>query len=202
MKSDKRTPRSAIIILAAGASTRLGQPKQLLKWRGRTLLRHSIETALASIGRPVVVVLGANADQMIPETAGLTVSTVMNVQWQEGMASSIRAGLDAVNQAQAAPESVILMLCDQPFVTSAFLDRLADQHQTGGHKIVAAEYGGTGGVPALFDRMLFPELAGLNGSQGAKPIIVKYAKSSRWIPFPEAAIDIDSADDVQRLSSY
>jgi molybdenum cofactor cytidylyltransferase len=109
--------------------------------------------------------------------------------------------MDAVIRDEEKPGAVVIMLCDQPLVTAAFLDRLATIHQSGRHGIVAAEYGGSGGVPALFDRALFPELMALRGAEGAKPIIVRYAKDARWIPFPEAAIDIDSEDDVQRLAN-
>ena len=201
MTTEVNPPLPAIILLAAGASTRLGRPKQLLKFRGKTFLRHSIETALASVGRPVIVVLGANAEQITPEAEGLPVTSIANPQWQEGMASSIRAGLNAATGQINSPRSVILMLCDQPFVTAAFLNQLAAVHQAGGYRIVAAEYGGGGGVPALFDRSLFPELAALTGIQGAKPVIVRYAKESHWIQFPEAAIDIDYEEDVERLAS-
>ena len=190
---------SALMILAAGASTRLGRPKQLLPFRGRSLLRHAAETALASSCRPVVVVLGAFAGRLIRELSGLPVIVAMNLQWKEGLSSSIRAGLKALAPEGPGPKSVLIMLCDQPLISAQFLDRLVALHQSSGSGIVAAEYGGEGGVPALFSRAYYSELAALRGSRGAKPVIVKYAKHSERIPLPEAAIDIDRQEDILSL---
>ncbi|MGA2556068.1 MAG: nucleotidyltransferase family protein [Verrucomicrobiota bacterium] len=197
--SSRPSPAGAVIILAAGASTRLGRPKQLLPFRGRSLLRHAAETALASSCRPVVVVLGAFADRLGRELSGLPVTIAMNPQWQEGISSSIRAGLKALPPERTGPDAVLIMLCDQPLVPAQFLDRLLAVHQSSGSGIVAAEYGGQPGVPALFSRDYFAELAALCGSGGAKPIIVKHAKLSRRIPLPEAALDIDCQEDVASL---
>jgi len=192
-------PASALMILAAGASTRLGRPKQLLPFRGRSLLRHAAETALASSCRPVVVVLGAFAGRLSGELSGLPVTVALNPQWNEGLSSSIRAGLKALPPEGAGPNALLIMLCDQPLISAQFLDRLVAVHLSGGSGIVAAEYGGEGGVPALFSRAYFPELAALRGSRGAKPIIVKYAKHAQRIPLPEAALDIDRQEDIECL---
>lgn len=186
----------ALMILAAGASTRLGRPKQLLRFRGRTLLRHAAETALASVCRPVVVVLGAFAERLSRELAGLPVTVAVNLQWNEGMSSSIRAGLKALAPERDGPDAVVIMLCDQPLVSAQFLDRLVAIHQSTGKGIVAAEYGGEGGVPALFSRAYYPDLAALSGSRGAKPLIVKYAMHAEQISLPEAAFDIDRQEDM------
>jgi len=190
---------SAVMILAAGPSTRLGQPKQLLSFRGRSLLRHAAETALASVCRPVVVVLGAFAERLNGELSGLPVTVAMNLQWAEGMSSSIRAGLKALAAESAGPNAVVIMLCDQPLVSAQFLNRLVAVHQSSGKGIVAAEYGGEGGVPALFSRAYYPELAALRGSRGAKPVIVRYANQAERIPWPEAAIDVDRREDILLL---
>jgi molybdenum cofactor cytidylyltransferase len=194
-----RKPESALMILAAGASTRLGRPKQLLPFRGRSLLRHAAETALASVCRPVVVVLGAFAERLHGELSGLAVTVAINPRWQEGMSSSIRAGLKALAPKGAGPKAVLIMLCDQPLVSAQFLDRLVAVHQSSGRGIIAAEYGGQAGVPALFSRAYYAELAALRGSRGAKPVIVKYAKDAERIPLPEAALDIDREKDIQQL---
>ena len=189
----------ALIILAAGASTRLGRPKQLLPFRGRSLLRHAAQTALASACRPVVVVLGAVAERLNQELSGLPVTLAINLQWNEGLSSSIRAGLKALSLERAGPDAVVIMLCDQPLISAQFLDRLIAVHHSSAKGIVATEYGGQAGVPALFSRRYFPELAALRGSRGAQPVIVKYAKDAGRIPLPEAAIDIDEHEDIQRL---
>ncbi len=190
---------SALMILAAGASTRLGRPKQLLPFRGRSLLRHAAETALASSCRPVVVVLGALADRLKGELRGLPVTVAINPQWNEGISSSIRAGLKALAPEGAGPNAVLIMLCDQPLISAQFLDRLVAVHQSSGSGIVAAEYEGGAGVPALFSRAYYSELAALSGNRGAKPVIVKHAKHAERIPLPEAAMDIDRPEDIQRL---
>jgi len=118
----------------------LGQPKQLLSFRGRSLLRHAAETALASVCRPVVVVLGAFAERLNGELSGLPVTVAMNLQWAEGMSSSIRAGLKALAAESAGPNAVVIMLCDQPLVSAQFLNRLVAVHQSSGKGI------GRGGI--------------------------------------------------------
>ncbi len=200
-KHSRSSPKAAcaLMILAAGASARLGRPKQMLAFRGRSLLRHAAETALATSCRPVVVVLGALADRLRGELSGLPVTVAMNPQWSEGMSSSIRAGLSAFPPEGAEPEAVLIMLCDQPFIPAQFLERLLAVHQAGGFGIVAAEYAGQAGVPALFSRAYFSELAALRGSGGAKQIIVKHTNDTRRIPLPEAALDIDRPEDLARL---
>ncbi|MGD0412845.1 MAG: nucleotidyltransferase family protein [Verrucomicrobiota bacterium] len=190
---------SALMILAAGASARLRQPKQLLPFRGRSLLRHAAETALASVCRPVVVVLGAYAERLHGELSGLPVTVAMNPQWTEGMSSSIRAGLKALAPGSAGPNAVIIMLCDQPLISAQFLDRLVAVHQSSGKGIVAAAYGGEGGAPALFSRAYYPELAALRGSRGAKAVIVRHAKDAERIALPEAGMDVDRREDLPRL---
>jgi molybdenum cofactor cytidylyltransferase len=193
-------PPPGIIILAAGASTRLGRPKQLLEFRGRSLLRHAVETALASVCRPVIVVLGASAEQLVQETHGLSAITVTNPHWSEGMASSIRAGLNFLAPEGKGPDAVVLTLCDQPLVSTELLNRLVSVHRSTGKGIVASEYGGQCGVPALFGRTYYPELAALKGDRGAKTLFVKYAAEVESIPFPEAAVDVDRAEDIARLA--
>ena len=192
---------TALSILAAGASTRLGQPKQLLPFRGRSLLRHAAETALASVCRPVVVVLGASAEQLRSELSGLPVTVTLNPAWAEGMASSIRAGLGTVTSEANEPDSVVIMLCDQPLITAATLDQLVKVHRTENRGIVACEYVETLGVPALFSRKYFPELAGLAGDQGARKIIVKHNNNLSRIPAPEAAFDVDRLEQAARLEA-
>ena len=190
---------TALSILAAGASTRLGQPKQLLPFRGRSLLRHAAETALASVCRPVVVVLGAGVEQLRSELIALPVTVTLNPAWAEGMASSIRAGLGTVTSEANEPDSVIIMLCDQPLIIAATLDQLVKVHRTENRGIVACEYEDTLGVPALFSRKHFPELAGLAGDQGARKIIVKHNNNLSRIPAPEAAFDVDRLEQAARL---
>jgi molybdenum cofactor cytidylyltransferase len=189
-----------IIVLAAGASTRLGSPKQLLLYGGKSLLCRAVETALASSCQPVVVVLGAHRQSLASELEGLSVRIVENTEWEQGMGSSIRAGMEALlAEAADEPDAVLLMLCDQPQVSAQTLNRLLEAHRSTGHPIVASEYGQTLGVPALFSRALFPELARLTGAEGAKQIIQRYRNRAIGVPCPEALMDIDTLDDYARL---
>lgn len=190
---------TGIIILAAGDSTRMGTPKQLLAWNGTSLLRHAISQALALPNADVVVVLGAKLDAMRREIGDLPALVVENPNWREGMGSSLRAGLRALLDTQPGTEAVIFHLCDQPLVSAAIMEALAARHRESGCALVASEYGGTLGVPALFDRSLFPELLALGGAEGARQVIRRHCALAAAIPFPGGEIDIDTADDYARL---
>ena len=191
-----------MVILAAGASVRLGQPKQLLRFRGLSLLRHATETALGSVCRPVLVVLGAFADRLQAELAALPVTVVINSAWAEGMASSIRAGLRVVASEAPGPDAVVIMLCDQPLLTSRMLDQLVRVHRLEARGIVAAAYEETLGVPALFSRRYFTELASLEEDQGAKRIIFKHEIDLARISLPEAAFDVDRIEEAKLLENF
>jgi molybdenum cofactor cytidylyltransferase len=190
-----------IIILAAGASSRMnGQPKQLLEFEGKTLLRRAAETALSSNLRPVVVVLGANAEKSLPEIKDLPVLPAINENWASGMGGSIKTGLSVLLAENTDIEAAILMLCDQPFVTAETLNRLVETFQKTKKPIAACQYSDTLGVPALFAREMFAELSALQGDAGAKAVIKKHANVAQS-PAPEAAFDIDTQADFQKLSS-
>lgn len=190
---------TGLILLAAGGSARLGRPKQLLSYRGRTLLRHAAETACDSKCRPIVIVLGAQAKHLSSELIGLDVGIAENPEWQLGLGSSIRAGLSALEVKDGELSGVVLMLCDQPFLTADFLNRLTDSHQASHSLIVAAEYASTRGVPAFFHRSLFPELLALPPEQGAKPIILRHASETTALPLSVGTIDIDTEADYAKL---
>lgn len=191
-------PTIGLIILAAGASSRMGTPKQLLPYRGRSFLSHIVEAAIASICRPIVVVLGANAEQLKPEVSQL-VQVVENPHWAEGMGSSIRVGIEALNTVSQNLEAVAIALCDQPFVSSKIIDQLVAAYRCTDKPIVACEYGETLGVPALFSRAFFPELMALDATQGAKHLIKKYSHKVFPFLFLEGAIDIDTPKDYEQL---
>ena len=158
-----------VVVLAAGGSRRMPGPKQLLRFRGVTLLRHAAQTAVAARCGPVVVVLGAAAlaKQLRFELVDLAVSVVDNHKWKDGMSSSIRAGIEALEAAGSA-DAVLLMTCDQPYVTAEVLEQLVAAFHQSHPPAVACAYAGTVGVPALFDRALFAELKALEHDQGAK----------------------------------
>lgn len=197
MSSEKVViPNIGIIILAAGASSRMGTPKQLLLYQGRSFLSYIVEAAIASMCHPIVVVLGANAEQIKSEVS-FRVQVVENTRWTEGMSSSIAVGMQAlVNQ---NIEGVVITLCDQPFVSTQIIDQLIATYRLTGKSIVACEYAGTLGVPAFFSRAFFPELMTLGATEGAKHLIKKYSAQVFSVPFSKGAIDIDTPQDYEHL---
>jgi molybdenum cofactor cytidylyltransferase len=201
---DERSGLStAIIILAAGASTRMGRPKLLLPYGSRTFMRHAAETAAASICRPILIVLGAYTNRLKREIDDLPVRSVINERWADGMGSSIQVGIETLNTYDRADsiEALVLMLCDQPYVTAAVINDLVMAYHLNGKGIIASEYDGTLGVPALFGREYFAELATLRGAVGAKHIIAAHASDVVPVPFPREMIDIDTPEDYRKLQS-
>lgn len=188
-----------IIILAAGASTRLGQPKQLLTYQGKSLIRHIAEMAVDSRCQPVVVVLGACAESIASHLENLDIHIVYNQEWSTGMASSIKCGINAVQAIAPEIEASVLMLCDQPFVSANLINQLVTEYETTNSMIVASEYANILGVPALFHKELFSELTLLQGDVGAKKTIRKHEPNCSSIPFSEGVIDIDTLEDYEQL---
>jgi molybdenum cofactor cytidylyltransferase len=193
------SPTTGLILLAAGSSTRMGRPKQLLSYRGTTLLRHAALIALETGFGPVVVVLGAEANRCRTEIADLPVHAVVNDSWQEGMGTSIRAGIAQLIFLAPALEAVLIVLHDQPMINAAKLRELAAA-RVPQHCAVAAAYGGTLGAPALFTRELFDELAALDGNQGARRILDVHRDRVSRMEMPEALQDIDTPADYERLA--
>ena len=217
-----------LIILAAGASTRMGTPKQLLTYRGRSFIRHITESAIcasqrsterlrtelaevsrrsqrfaiASVCQPIAVVLGANAEQIKPEISQLPVQIVENQQWAEGMSSSIRVGLEALLGVNQNLEAVAIALCDQPFVSSQTINQLIEAYHLTGKPIIASEYAGTLCVPVLFSHTLFSELMALKSNEGAKKLVKKHIHEVFSVPFPEGSIDIDTQTDYEQLQVF
>jgi molybdenum cofactor cytidylyltransferase len=182
-----------IVILAAGSSSRMGSPKQLIDWHGKPLLRHLAEQAIATQA-PIAIILGANADAIRPSLHGLSAQIVVNEHWHEGMSSSIRLAAQHIEA-----DALLLMVCDQPLVTTAHLHALLDAARNRSASIIASEYANALGVPALFDRSMFDELARLEGQQGAKAIIQRHRTAVQNIAFADGAMDLDTPDDVDRL---
>jgi molybdenum cofactor cytidylyltransferase len=186
------------IVLAAGASTRFGSPKQLVRLAGRPLL-HTVVTRAAEVsGNALIVVLGAEAAQLAPLLKHSPCSVVVNHEWREGLGSSIRAG---VARLPAACTGVLLLLADQPAVTSDDLKRLAGAWRRQPHCIAAARYAGTTGVPAIFPRSLFRELAELRGDVGARVLLRRNADRVVRVPMESAAIDLDTPEDLLALET-
>lgn len=186
----------ATILLAAGNSNRLGQPKQLLPFGRSTLLRHAAETALAAALGPVIVVLGAVEKRCRETLFGLPVTIIANPGWQEGMGSSIAVGMQTIGE--TSHRAAIIMLCDQPAITPGVLRSLAQHQRSTGQSIVASQYGGTLGPPTLFTAEHFSQLRLLRGDRGAKPLFENRPGLSS-VACPEAALDIDTEDDLASL---
>ena len=196
-------PQVGIIILAAGGSTKLGSPKQLVQFKGKTVFRRSVESALACEPASLIVVLGSRAKEISIEAEGLPVEIVINKEWEVGISSSIKAGLTKLIELRPNIDAVIIMLSDQPFVDEKTIRSLLETYSTTGKPIVASEYNDVLGVPALFDRSMFDELMKLEGDAGARVIIRQSASENiATIPAPEAAFDIDTPHDRDRLRTY
>jgi len=194
-----RPPVVGVVVLAAGASRRLPGPKQLLRYRGVTLVRRAAETAVAAGCGPVVVVLPPAAPQLRRELVDLDVRVVENARAARGLSTSLRAGLEAL-EAGGDPEAVLFTTCDQPHLTADVLRRLVATWAASRPKAVACEYAGTVGVPALFSRPLFAELRALEGDQGAKRVLQRHGSEIARIPFEPGSLDIDAPEDLDRLS--
>jgi molybdenum cofactor cytidylyltransferase len=195
---DGATSTVGLLLLAAGASRRLGAPKQLLAYKGESLLRRAARTALASLCRPVIVVLGAHRESVESEIADLPLEIVFNEEWAMGMGASIRAGMEYLT-ARADTRAVVVMLCDQPRVEARIINELVAAYRVTNAPLVTAKYDGTHGVPALFDQRLYPALLALTGSQGAKSLILAHSAHLSEVPAPEAALDVDTLADYERL---
>jgi molybdenum cofactor cytidylyltransferase len=186
---------TAAIILAAGESSRLGQPKQNLIFNGKTLLELAVESGRKSECEKIIVVLGANSNEIKPLIGA---SILYNEGWREGMASSIRTAMLEINN-DPSVDKVIMMLCDQPFVSAALLNSLIHKQNETAKTIIASAYNGTNGVPVLFDRSLFSELLLLQGHEGAKKLLKNHVDDIATIPFEQGGIDIDTSEDYERL---
>ncbi len=195
----------AAVVLAAGASTRLGRPKQLLPFRGTTLLRWVVEQALASAASPVCVVLGAHAGAIEPTLDGLAVERIHNAEWREGQGASVRAAMRRLGDRERAPDrkpsAVLFLLADQPLVTPAAIDRLIAAHRETGARLVASDRDGLLGVPALFAAAFFAELAQLHGDAGARHLLRAHAAEAVGIALPGTEVDVDTAADYARLAA-
>ena len=192
------TPNLHVIVLAAGASTRFGSPKQLVRLNGRPLLHLAVSRAVEVAGQAVTVVLGANSAELAPLLRHTPASVVINRDWAEGMGSSVRAGIGRV---PATADAALLMLADQAAVTAEDLRRLVGTWRRQPHCIVAAHYAGTAGVPAIFPREDFSALAALRGDAGARSLLKRGGERVVRVPLQSAAIDIDTPEDLLNLQN-
>ena len=202
MESDSST-RSAdglyAIVLAAGASTRFGSAKQLVRLAGRPLLHTVVTRASEVTGNALIVVLGSGAAQLAPLLKHSPGSVVINQEWREGLASSIRAG---VARLPAACSAVMLLLADQAAVTAEDLKRLAGSWRKQPQHMAAALYSGSCGAPAIFPRSAFRSLSELRGDTGARALLVRNPDRVVRVPMPSAAVDVDTPEDLLALEAH
>jgi len=194
-------PKVAAVVLAAGGSTRMGSPKQLLMVRGRPMLRR-VSEAVCAIGlEQVVVVVGAHRDSVMKALDGLAVTAVVNEDWFCGLSSSLRAGIGALRpEVQAA----LVVLADQPALTPELLSALVDRYRATGAPIVAPVHKGKRGNPVLFDRALFPELMAVEGDRGGRILLLRHEQELETIETKDPAVlmDVDSWQDYEKLADW
>jgi len=191
--------RIAGIILAAGGSARFGSPKQLITHYGENIVRRAARVALEAGLSPVIVVLGAYASTILPFLAGLdSVVTVLNDNWEEGQSTSLRTGLDEAQRQEC--DAAIILLADQPGIDSGSIERLVLQYEP--DRIVASEYAGILGAPALFPVATFDELRKIRGDQGAGHWLRDHRDRVTTIAMSEAAFDIDTPDDLKHFPPH
>lgn len=188
-----------IIILAAGNSSRLGEPKQLLRYNSKSLIWHVAEEAVTAIGNPVIIVTGSNHELIFNEINTLPVQLVYNENWQQGMAFSISTGLNALLKTYFSMSGVIIAVSDQPFVTATLFSDLIKIVENTSKGIAASSYDNTLGTPVLFQKQYFEHLLNLKGSEGAKKLLKLFKEDVAKVPFPLGRIDIDTKEDYANL---
>jgi len=184
------------IVLAAGGSRRFGSPKQLARVDGKSLLQTTIGHATDSLGAAVTVVLGAHAAEIVETLPPTSASVLINRNWEEGIASSIRAGVSGL---PGACNGVMLALADQPLVGSQTFQRLIAAWRRLPRQIIASQFASTTGLPAIFPRWCFADLSGLRGDQNAQVVIRRYANHVVRLTHPEAQVDINYPEDLLEI---
>jgi CTP:molybdopterin cytidylyltransferase MocA len=189
--------RTAIVILAAGGSRRLGQPKQLLPVLGEPLLRRVVRMAADVRPDHLIVVLGSSAYDCVPVIKDCEVDIVVNPFWESGLAGSIRIGVERAEEQHA--DSVLLLLADQPWLTSGVIRRFLDRLNGQTNVVISARYDGILGAPMMFGSDWFTQLKNLEGDQGARNLVPKEGAQVEVIDWSEGAIDLDTPEDLDSL---
>jgi molybdenum cofactor cytidylyltransferase len=187
---------NAIIILAGGASTRLGQSKQLLKKGNYTFLENTIAAALKT-DSTIYVVLGANAHAHRKVINHLSVTIIEDINWSKGMGHTLKTGLKAALQENPSLTSVMVLVCDQPALSGEYLQQLLNLFNKSNKLIAASSYDSTLGVPAIFQQILFDSIFQLPDEAGAKRLLAQYPKDIESIKFQDGEIDIDTPKDYE-----
>ncbi len=194
-----QTADIGVVILAAGRSSRLGQPKQLVAFRKKTLLQHVLDEASQIKFSTRLLILGAHAEEILAKTDTGNAAVVQNEQWEEGMASSLRLGVQETLEAHPYTEHILFLLSDQPFVSAKLLEELIRIQIEGSHKITASQGKDRMGVPAIFARSLFPSLLRLEGDEGGRQLLRKHKAFMGRVTFEGWHFDVDTPEDLERL---
>jgi molybdenum cofactor cytidylyltransferase len=190
----------AAIVLAAGESRRLGQPKQLLLLNGETLIVRALRLVSEAGAAPVLAVLGARGDVIRDSIDGRSAIVVANEDWEQGISTSIHVGIRALAEYAPGSRGVLLLGCDQPRLDAHHLRELIQTFDAqGGEAIAASAYAGIQGIPAVFPHTAFPELLALRGDKGARALIVNATCAVIPVPFEGGEIDIDLPQDLAKL---
>lgn len=186
------------ILLAAGRSQRMGQPKLLLPWHGIPLVRHVAQLALRTKLDELIVVTGHRAEHMAAALADLPLRIVHNAAFLEGQSTSLRAGIAAVDR---AADAALILLADQPLLQVRTIDVLIGTYNTTNASIIVPRYGGRRGNPVMFRRALFPVLSAITGDQGARQVIEDHQTQVAWVDVADegVSLDIDTPDAYQQL---
>jgi len=194
------TASVAAIILAAGASRRLGQPKQLLMYGGETLLERTDRLARAANATPVIAVLGADFEVICDSVLLMNSAISINESWEQGIATSIHAGLNTLKVISPDAQGALILSCDQPRLSADHLRALIETFRAQSvPTIVASTYAGVTGIPAVFPRDAFPDLLALSGDKGARALLLEPPCPLIAVPFPGGEIDIDRPEDLKHL---
>ena len=188
-----------VMIMAAGASRRLGQPKQLLQYKGDTLIRRICKEAIEANCGNVTVVTGYDHEKMEKEIADLELNVFFNEEWEEGLGASIRNGLQHILNQNPDTNAILLSMVDQPYVDATHLKKLVNAYDSARPMIIASAYSSTFGVPVLIDRFYFDMLSKLKGDEGGKKILANFIQDIVEIPFIDGAVDIDEKKDLSKL---
>jgi molybdenum cofactor cytidylyltransferase len=192
---------TGIVVLAAGSSSRLGQPKQLLLYKNTSLLKNTISQVSQVPNTAIIVVTGSNHELIEKEITDSEIKTIFNPDWELGMSTSIATGLKELLRLNPDTQKCIFTVCDQPFITTIVFENLIKEYQKKVKGIAASEYAATLGTPVLFPKKYFTELLQLKGQEGAKKIINRFLEDTVAVPFEKGNIDIDTIEDYNELIS-
>ena len=190
-----------ILLLAAGSSSRMGQPKQLLPWGNQTLIEHQIHM-LQQTGNSVNVVLGANSNLVIPIIEKYHINIFINPDWESGMGNSISFGISQIIKKFPEADGVLITLLDQPLITTSYIEKMVNAYQPDSQQIVVSHSpSGWIGVPVLFDKCYFKDLSELKNDEGAKKVIKRYEKKVILLEGGEIFEDMDTPETYQQLQN-